>query len=122
MYKQEPQSVQDFIKMQHETINDLYRQLSRVMSITSILLIVMTCLIIVAIVYSSNVSAYDTPYVDAPKIYTSDGTYMGVYSSDPRGVDSISNPDGIYGSKNSATNIHNPYGTYGGSRTLILDD
>ena len=116
---------QDYIKMQHKTINELYGRLNRTLSVTSILLIGVTCLLIVAMFYSSDCKAYGG-YADSPSIYTSDGTYMGQYSDSTTGVDSINNPNGIYGSKSSATNIHNPYGIYGDSYpdhpSLIIDN
>ena len=41
------------------------------------------------------------------------GTYLGKLSVNPRGPDSIGNPDGLYGSNLSPFSIHNPAGRYG---------
>ena len=39
--------------------------------------------------------------------------YYGQYSSNPYGVDSVSNPYGTYGSQYSSNSINNPYSQYG---------
>ena len=62
--------------------------------------------------YSSH--SVTNPYAtDTPKLYGSDGTYLGKLSSNPYDPESISNPYGQYGSPYSPTSINNPYGTYG---------
>ncbi|OIO34806.1 MAG: hypothetical protein AUJ70_00205 [Candidatus Omnitrophica bacterium CG1_02_40_15] len=49
----------------------------------------------------------------APKIYGSDGTYLGKLSKNKYDPESTSNPYGKYGSQYSPTSINNPYGKYG---------
>ncbi len=62
--------------------------------------------------YSST--SVTNPYTtNAPKIYASDGTYLGKLSSNPYDSESTSNPYGKYGSRYSATSINNPYSQYG---------
>ena len=66
--------------------------------------------------YGSPYSSKSTtnPYAtDAPKIYSSDGTYLGRLSSNPYDSDSVSNPYGRYGSEYSSESINNPYSVYG---------
>ncbi len=46
-------------------------------------------------------------------LQASDGTYLGLISSQAHQKDSIMNPYGNYGSAYSNTSIWNPYGTYG---------
>ncbi|MEQ1935194.1 MAG: hypothetical protein ABL962_15140 [Fimbriimonadaceae bacterium] len=65
-------------------------------------------------------SQYGSPYsnkswtnphaTNAPKLYGSDGRYLGRLSSNPYAPDSTSNPYGKYGSKYSPTSINNPFG------------
>lgn len=43
----------------------------------------------------------------------SDGTFLGLLSTNSYVPESISNPYGRFGSKYSSTSIWNPYGTYG---------
>lgn len=62
--------------------------------------------------YSSQ--SANNPYtIDAPKLYSNDGKYLGKVSSNPYDPDSISNPYGRYGSKYSTDSVNNPYGRYG---------
>lgn len=62
--------------------------------------------------YSSQ--SVNNPYTtDAPKLYSSDGKYLGKVSSNPYDPDSISNPYGKYGSPYSSDSVNNPYGQYG---------
>lgn len=62
--------------------------------------------------YSQKSAA--NPYAtDAPKIYSSDGTYLGKISSNKYDPESTSNPYGKYGSEYSPTSINNKYGKYG---------
>ena len=49
----------------------------------------------------------------APKLYASDGTYLGKMSANKYDPESISNPYGKYGSEYSADSVNNPYGRYG---------
>lgn len=64
--------------------------------------------------YSSR-SATNPYATNTPKIYGSDGRYLGKLSSNPHDPDSISNPYGKYGSPYSPNSVNNPYGTYGSS-------
>lgn len=67
--------------------------------------------------------AYGSPYsprsatnpyaVTAPRIYASDGTYLGRLSANRYDPESVSNPYGRYGSPYSSTSINNRYGHYG---------
>jgi hypothetical protein len=62
--------------------------------------------------YSPN--SVNNPYaIDTPKLYSSDGTYLGKVSNNQCDPDSISNPYGKYGSKYSPDSVNNPYGQYG---------
>lgn len=67
--------------------------------------------------YGSQYSPYSVtnPYAvgTAPKIYGSDGQYLGRLSANPYDPESTSNPYGIYGSRYSPTSINNPYSIYG---------
>jgi len=55
--------------------------------------------------------SWTNPYAtDAPKLYNSQGNYLGKLSSNPYDPDSTSNPYGRYGSRYSPTSINNPYG------------
>jgi hypothetical protein len=47
------------------------------------------------------------------KLYSPDGTYLGVLGGNKYNPDSTSNPYGQYGSKYSPKSINNPYGQYG---------
>lgn len=58
--------------------------------------------------------------VSPPKIYSSDGTYLGELSKNRYAPDSISNPYGRFGSKYSSDSINNRYGTYGRYRATQL--
>lgn len=61
--------------------------------------------------YSSR--SWSNPYAtDAPRIYASDGTYLGKLSSNRYDPESISNPYGRYGNPYGNT-LMNPYSTYG---------
>ena len=62
--------------------------------------------------YSAK-SATNQYTTNAPKIYASDGTYLGKLSSNKYDPESTSNPYGKYGSQYSATSINNPNGQYG---------
>jgi hypothetical protein len=56
------------------------------------------------------------PYtLNAPRLYASDGTYLGRLSVNRYDPDSVSNPSGRYGSRYSATSINNPFSPYGSS-------
>lgn len=64
--------------------------------------------------YGRYGSQVNNPYsFNAPKIYASDGTYLGKLSSNQYDSESISNPYGRYGSLYSSTSINNPYSQYG---------
>ncbi len=55
--------------------------------------------------------SWTNPYAtDAPKLYDSNGKYLGNLSSNPYDPNSTSNPYGQYGSKYSPDSINNPYG------------
>lgn len=58
--------------------------------------------------------------ISPPKIYSSDGTYLGELSKNRYAPDSISNPYGRFGSKYSSDSINNRYGTYGRYRATQL--
>jgi len=63
--------------------------------------------------YGSRYSnkSWTNPYAtDAPKLYDSEGTYLGKLSANKYDPESVSNPYGQYGSKFSPTSIKNPYG------------
>jgi len=54
------------------------------------------------------------PYTTGgPRIFGSDGTYLGRINSNSYDPESISNPYGQYGNPYSPNSINNPYGTYG---------
>ena len=58
--------------------------------------------------YSSQ--SVSNPYAtNVPKIYASDGTYLGKASSNRYDPESISNPYGQYGSKYSSQSPNNPH-------------
>ena len=62
--------------------------------------------------YSS--SGATNPYTNGgPRIFGSDGRYLGRLNSNRFDPESVSNPYGVYGSPYSAYSINNPYGTYG---------
>jgi hypothetical protein len=68
-------------------------------------------------------SPYGSPYnnkswanphaTDAPRLYDSQGKYLGRLSTNPYDPDSVSNPYGRYGSPYSPDSIRNPYSPYG---------
>ncbi len=61
--------------------------------------------------YSSR--SWRNPYAtNAPRIYASDGTYLGKLSSNPFDSESISNPFGRYGNP-FGNNLMNPFSSYG---------
>jgi len=78
--------------------------------------------------YSQNGSRYSNkswtnPYAtDAPKLYDSEGNYRGRLSTNRYDPDSVSNPNGRYGSKYSPDSINNPYGAGNpySSRTIYV--
>ena len=54
------------------------------------------------------------PYTTGgPKLFGSDGKYLGRVNSNQYDPESISNPYGIYGSKYNPTSVNNPYSIYG---------
>jgi len=67
--------------------------------------------------------AYGSPYsphsatnpyaTSAPRIYASDGTYLGKLSANRYDPESVSNPYSRYGSSYSPTSVNNPNGQYG---------
>jgi len=62
--------------------------------------------------YSPNGAT--NPYAtNAPRLYGSDGKYLGKVSANPYDPESVSNPYGKYGSRFSPDSINNPYGKYG---------
>jgi GR25 family glycosyltransferase involved in LPS biosynthesis len=61
----------------------------------------------------SNTSVNNPYATNAPKLYGSDGTYLGKMSANKYDPDSTSNPYGKYGSPYSSTSVNNPYSTYG---------
>lgn len=70
--------------------------------------------------YGRNGSEFsiDSPNNDysigkAPRIYSSDGDYLGRLSKNETDLDSVSNTYGFYGSPYSPLSINNPYGEYG---------
>ena len=54
---------------------------------------------------------------DPPRIYSSDGTYLGELSQNIYRQDSISNQYGLYGGRYSPTSVNNPYSRYGAYST-----
>ena len=60
-------------------------------------------------------SANNPLATNTPKLYSSDGKYLGKVSSNTLDPDSISNPVGRYGSPVSADSVNNPVGRYGSS-------
>jgi hypothetical protein len=48
-----------------------------------------------------------------PKLYSTDGNYLGKLSSNPLDPESVSNPLGRYGSPISPVSVNNPIGIYG---------
>src|SRR4051812_3186309 len=59
---------------------------------------------------SSGPQSANNPYaLNAPRIYASDGRYLGKMSSNRYDPESISNPYGKYGSTTSPTSVNNPY-------------
>ena len=66
--------------------------------------------------YGNPYSPHSTtnPYaISTPRIYASDGTYLGKLSANRYDPESVSNPYGRYGSPYSPTSINNRYGQYG---------
>jgi hypothetical protein len=61
----------------------------------------------------SPVSATNPYAMNAPRLYSSDGTYLGKLSANPNDPDSVSNPYGRFGSRYSPTSVNNPYSPYG---------
>lgn len=49
----------------------------------------------------------------SPKIYSSDGRYLGNANANRYDPNSVSNPYGRYGSRYSEDSVNNPYGRYG---------
>lgn len=49
----------------------------------------------------------------SPKIYSSDGRYLGNLNANRYDANSTSNPYGRYGSRYSEESVNNPYGRYG---------
>ena len=49
----------------------------------------------------------------SPRLYSSDGVYLGNLNSNRYDPNSVSNPYGQYGSPYSPNSINNPYGQYG---------
>jgi hypothetical protein len=67
----------------------------------------------------SSLSA-NNPYTsNAPRLYASDGTYLGKLSANVYDSESVSNPYGRYGSSYSSTSINNPYSVYGSPYSSI---
>ena len=58
----------------------------------------------------SNQSATNPYATEAPKLYNSDGKYLGKLSANKYDPESISNPHGTYGSPYSAKSIKNQFG------------
>lgn len=68
--------------------------------------------------YGSPYSPYSAtnPYATStPRIYASDGTYLGKLSTNRYDSESVANPYGRYGSRYSATSVNNHYSQYGSS-------
>lgn len=69
--------------------------------------------------YSTYGSSYSiegarNPYTTGgPRIFASDGTYLGRLNANRFDPESVSNPYGAYGSRYSPTSIRNPYSVYG---------
>ena len=66
--------------------------------------------------YGSQYSPYGArnPYAaDGPRLYASDGTYLGRLNANRYDPESVSNPYGRFGSPYSSTSVNNPYGRYG---------
>jgi hypothetical protein len=66
--------------------------------------------------YGSQYSptSVNNPYtMNAPRLYSSDGSYLGKLSANPYDPDSVSNPYGRFGNQYSPTSINNPYSSYG---------
>lgn len=57
--------------------------------------------------------AITSVHAGPPKIYSSDGKYLGDLSSNQYDPNSVSNPYGKYGSQYEMDSINNPYGRYG---------
>ena len=64
--------------------------------------------IVILVFWCGVVTAQTGP----PKIYSSDGTFLGNLSNNPFDPNSVSNPYGVYGSPYGNT-INNPYSPYG---------
>jgi hypothetical protein len=68
-------------------------------------------------VFGSQFSPYsvNNPFAThAPKIESSDGTFLGRKSANQYDPDSTSNEFGVHGTQFSPTSINDPYGPYGG--------
>ena len=68
--------------------------------------------------YGSQASPYSpnnpaASGTNTPRIYGSDGKYLGNLNSNPSDPNSVSNPAGRYGSPASPDSINNPSGKYG---------
>jgi hypothetical protein len=77
-------------------------------------------LVAVAVVGLSSITyALDSRqrYLDV-RLYAEDGTYLGKVNNNPNDPESISNPYGKYGSKDSPTSINNENGIYGSKISL----
>ena len=61
----------------------------------------------------SPLSVNDPYTMNAPRLYSSDGTYLGKLSSNRNDPDSVSNPYGRYGSPYSGASINNSFSPYG---------
>ncbi len=48
------------------------------------------------------------------QLWATDGQFVGLLSSDRNDLNSINNPNGMYGSQNGVYSIRNSYGIYGG--------
>jgi hypothetical protein len=67
--------------------------------------------------YRSNPRYAERYEINAPRLYSGNGTYLGELSLNRHAPNSVSNPYGVYGSRYSPQSINNPYSPYGQYRT-----
>jgi hypothetical protein len=67
----------------------------------------------------SPLSVNNPHAVNAPRLYASDGTYLGRLSANRYDPESVSNPYGRYGNSYSPTSINNQFSLYGSRYTAL---
>lgn len=75
------------------------------MKLSNVILIACFALPVAAQAYDGRLSS--------PKIYSSDGKFLGNANANRYDPNSVANPYGRYGSRYSEDSVNNPYGRYG---------